>query len=108
MEIQNLSQLKKALKEKHLFVIASHKNFPERIGEVRYINKLQTNGFYSKVKDNPASTVNIANRGLGSWLEYGKAINWTFLHNGLCENYIIHNDKRIHKSPLLLLFGNVL
>lgn len=90
MEIKNLSQLKKALKENHLFVMMYNPNFPDRTGQVRVVSKLQTNGFYSKVHDNPNHEINSKNRGLGSWMDFGKSENWSFSDNGICTNYIIN------------------
>ena len=82
MEIKNLAQLKKAFAEGHDFKILEHWR-PENIGQVRHIRKLQTNGFYSIVPDEPDNRITLANNGLGSWMEYGKAANWTF-ENGIC------------------------
>ena len=92
MEVRNLSQLKKAFKENHLFVIMNNPNFPDRTGQIRIISKLQSNGFYSKVFNDPANELNTKNRGLGSWLDFGKSDNWNFSDNGICTNYLISKD----------------
>lgn len=78
MRIINLSQLKKAFASGHDFKIIEHFNRPECNGQIRHINKLQTNGFYSVVKDDPYNRWSKANGGLGAWCEYGKASEWTF------------------------------
>lgn len=78
MRIINLSQLKKAFASGHDFKIIEHFNRPECNGQIRHINKLQTNGFYSVVKDDPDNRWSKANGGLGAWCEFGKAAEWTF------------------------------
>lgn len=78
MCVKNLSQLKKAFESGHDFKIIEHFVRPECNGQIRHINKLQTNGFYSVVKGDPENRFSKANRGLGSWCEYGKAADWTF------------------------------
>lgn len=84
MEIKNLSQLKKAINNGHCFTIVNHYVKPEYNGQKRKPNVVQTNGFYSIVADNPEHSLNLANRGKGSWIEYGKASDWNF-ENGLCS-----------------------
>lgn len=73
----NLSQLKKKMVAKIPFTIVNHTR-PECIGERRFANKCQTNGAYTKVKGEPNHKNSIANNGLGSWVEYGKASEWSF------------------------------
>lgn len=79
MKIQNLSQLKKAFASGHDFKIIEHFNRPECNGQIRHITKLQTNGFYSVVKDDPDDSWSKANDGLGTWCEFGKAAEWLFV-----------------------------
>lgn len=83
-EIKNLSQLKKAINEGKRFVVRKHYIKPEYIGQRRKPNVIQTNGFYSIIPEEPDSTVTTANRGKGSWIEYGKASDWKF-EDGLCK-----------------------
>lgn len=78
MKVTNLSQLKKALAAGHDFKIIEHFKKPEHTGEIRHVSKMQTNGFYSVIKDDPESPVSKANRGLGYWLDFGKAADWLF------------------------------
>lgn len=78
MRIINLSQLKKALASGHDFKIIEHFVRPECNGQIRSVNKMQTNGFYSVVKNDPDNRYSKANRGFGSWCEFGKAAEWLF------------------------------
>ena len=78
MKIENLSQLKRALKDRHKFQIIEHRNCPNFIGDVREVNVMQTNGIYSRSALNPHSTLNSQNQGKGSWLDFGEAKEWTF------------------------------
>lgn len=71
MKVQNLSQLKKAFASGHDFKIIEHFNRPECNGQIRHITKLQTNGFYSVIKDDPDNRWSKANDGLGAWCEFG-------------------------------------
>ena len=86
MEVKNLAQFKRAIQNGNAFRIIRNDRFPEFNGQIRVPSKVQTNGFYSVVKDEPNNKVSQLNDGLGSWLMYGKAINWTF-ENGTCKLY---------------------
>lgn len=83
MEIQNLSQLKKAINAGHQFVILEHYIHPKYTGHIRKPVFVQTNGFYSANIDDLAAGVPLANYGKGVWLAYGKASDWQF-ENGEC------------------------
>ena len=84
MEIKNLSQLKRVLREGHDFIISKHFIKPEYTGQIRKVNIMQTNGMYSIDSVNFKNPINNANGGRGTWLEFGKAKDWKF-ENGLCE-----------------------
>ena len=84
MEIKNLTQLKRAIKEGHKFIIRKHYIKPEYEGQIRKPHVIQTNGFYSIEDRKPDSEVTLANNGKGSWTGYGKASDWTF-KNGICK-----------------------
>lgn len=83
MEIKNLAQLKRAINDKKEFVILEHFIHKGLTGQRRKPNKIQTNGFYSIVPDNPECKESTCNSGLGMWFEYGKASDWEFI-NGTC------------------------
>jgi hypothetical protein len=78
MEINNLSQFKKAINAKTPFIIIEHYIHPQYTGTVRIPSVLQTNGFYSKAKDEPRNPQSLANNGAGVWMGYGKASDWEF------------------------------
>lgn len=82
--IENLSQLKKAIRNGACFRIVKHYVKPAYEGQIRKPNWVQTNGFYSVEVNKPDSDVSLANDGKGSWLEYGKASDWKF-EEGLCK-----------------------
>lgn len=86
MEIKNLSQLKRAIKEGRNFIIRKHYIRPEYDGQIRKPNVVQTNGFYSIEDGKPDSKITLANNGKGSWVEYGKASDWKF-EDGVCKQY---------------------
>ena len=81
MKIANLSQLKRAFAAGHDFEIVEQYIKPEHTGEIRRVNVLQTNGMYTHVvggKLDNAEMVNAWNYGKGSWIDFGKAGDWTF------------------------------
>ena len=61
MEIKNLSQLKRAIKEGRNFIIRKHYIRPEYDGQIRNPNVVQTNGFYSIEDGKPDSKITLAN-----------------------------------------------
>lgn len=75
MQINTLADIKRNMSEKRLFYICDHK-ISEFIDQVRVPSGAQSNGVYSRIYNNPKSTISLANGGRGSWLEYGKAANW--------------------------------
>lgn len=84
LPIKNLSQLKRAIREGRPFRIIEHYVHPEYKGQMREPGKVQTNGFYSKVVDNPFHSLNSVNGGKGSYVSYGKASDWIFNGDGIC------------------------
>lgn len=91
MEIKNLAQLKRAIKEGHNFIIRKHYIHSEYEGQVRKPNIVQTNGFYSIEDGKPDSKVTLSNGGKGSWIDYGKASDWKF-ENGICKQSFCGRD----------------
>lgn len=84
MEIKNLAQFKRAIKEGKNFIVRKHYIRPEYEGQIRKPNVIQTNGFYSIEDGRTDSKITLANNGKGSWIEYGKASDWKF-ENGICK-----------------------
>ena len=79
MIIKNLTQLKRAIEARTPFEILEHNVHPESVGQIRVPNVVQTNGFYSVVRDEPNNPINFYNNHRGSWLGYGKAReDWEF------------------------------
>lgn len=98
MEIKNLTQLKNAISKGTCFIIHRHLLKPEYTGQIRKPNKIQTNGFYSIVLNDPENEVTKANAGKGTWFDYGKASDWTF-DRGLCK--CTHNGRQIWEISFL-------
>ena len=84
LEIKNLSQFKKAMKDGHTFEIVEHFVHPEYTGQVRCVQKLQTNGMYTGIAGQPRHQVSQLNFGKGCWTTFGKASDWVF-ENDLCK-----------------------
>ena len=84
MEIKNLSQFKKAMQNGCIFEIVEHFIKPEYTGQIRCVQVMQTNGMYTGIAGNPNAEISKMNRGKGSWIEFGKAGDWTF-PDGLCK-----------------------
>ena len=82
--VQNLSQFKKAMKNGAMFEIVEHFNFPERNGEIRKANVVQTNGMYTILPYDTDNWLNQTNKGKGSWIAFGKASDWSF-NNGIIQ-----------------------
>lgn len=90
MEIKNLSQFKKAMKNGCTFKIVEHFIKPDYVGQVRCVQVLQTNGMYTGIAGQPTAEVSRQNRGRGSWIEFGKASDWIF-EDGLCKQFFNGN-----------------
>ena len=78
IKIRNLTHLKSVLKQGSCFEIVQHSLHPEFTGQIRQLSKVQTNGFYSTIYQDPTHKVSHANGGLGYWMAYQKASNWEF------------------------------
>lgn len=79
MIIKNLTQLKRAVEARTPFDVVEHFYHPQYTGQKRIPNYIQTNGFYSVVRDNQRHEINSYNRGRGVFCPYGKAMeNWEF------------------------------
>lgn len=85
VEIKNLAQLKRALTIGTEFKITSHLR-SEVINQTRQVKYADTTGIYSIRPDAPDDTINSANGGRGSYLDWGKASDWEF-KNGTCTLY---------------------
>lgn len=83
--IQNLSQLKTAMKSCPRFEIVAHCR-PELAGRIRRVTLANTQGFYSVMDGQPEHKLSRANGGKGAFLYWSKAPAWDF-HGGVCALY---------------------
>ena len=66
LHIKNLADLKRHIRLGTELVATAHQYHPDIVGLTRVVTKVQTNGFYSKIKDQPDhkwSTCNHGNQG---------------------------------------------
>ena len=78
MAFKNLADLKRYIKVGTEFKATSHKYHPDIVGLTRVVTKVQTNGFYSKIKDEPDHRFSACNNGKGFFNEFGKAGGYIF------------------------------
>lgn len=78
MAFKNLADLKRYIKVGTEFKATSHKYHPDIVGLTRVVTKVQTNGFYSKIKDEPDHRFSACNNGKGFFTEFGKAGGYIF------------------------------
>ena len=78
MAFKNLADLKRYIKVGTEFKATSHKYHPDIVGLTRVVTKVQTNGFYSKIKDEPNHRFSACNNGKGFFTEFGKAGGYIF------------------------------
>ena len=76
--MKTLAEMKRDVANGREFKILEHYISPEHTGEIRTPNVIQTNGFYSVVKDNPCHPVSMANGNKGYWYGYEKANCYEF------------------------------
>ena len=65
MAFKNLAELKRYIKLGTEFKATRHKYHPDIVGLTRVVTKVQTNGFYSKIKDEPNHRFSDCNGGKG-------------------------------------------
>ena len=78
MAFKNLAELKRYIKLGTEFKATRHKYHPDIVGLTRVVTKVQTNGFYSKIKDEPNHRFSDCNGGKGFFTELGKAGGYIF------------------------------
>ena len=59
-------------------VATTHQYHPDIVGITRVVTKVQTNGFYSKIKDQPDHKWSTCNHGMGFWSPFSKASAYHF------------------------------
>ena len=78
LQIKNLADLKRHIKLGTELVATSHQYHPDIVGLTRVVTKVQTNGFYSKIKGQPDHKWSTCNNGVGFWSPYNKAGAYRF------------------------------
>lgn len=78
MAFKNLAEMKRYIKLGTEFKATRHKYHPDIVGLTRVVTKVQTNGFYSKIKDEPNHRFSDCNGGKGFFTELGKAGGYIF------------------------------
>ena len=78
LQIKNLTDLKRHIKLGTEIVATSHQYHPDIVGLTRVVTKVQTNGFYSKIKDQPDHKWSTGNHGSRFWSPYSKASAYRF------------------------------
>lgn len=78
LQIKNLADLKRHIKLRTELVPMKHRYHPDIVGLPRVVTKVQTNGFYSKIKDQPDHKWSTCNHGVGFWTPYNKAGAYRF------------------------------
>ena len=78
LAIRNLAGLKRAIKPGAELMATYHANHPEIVGLVRVVTEVQTNAFYSVIKDQPDHKFSTCNYGKGFRSDFEKAANYQF------------------------------
>lgn len=73
VKVKNLAGLKRILKPGTEFVATYHSKHPGIVGLVRVVTEVHTNGFYSKIKDQPDHWYSTCNQGKGFYTGFQKA-----------------------------------
>lgn len=105
MKIKNLSQLKKVMQTGTLIKVHQHAVHPDYEGQLRVVNKVQTNCTYQKLYQQPDADFSTCNGGRGNRMDFGAAINYRFGDDGLILWYSTpHTDE----NPKLIMVFEVL
>ena len=78
LEIHSLADLKRAIRPGAELMATYHAYHPEIVGLVRVVTKVQTNAFYSVIKDQPDHKYSTCNYGDGFRSEFEKASSYQF------------------------------
>ena len=78
LRIKNLAELKRCIRPGTELVATSHSKHPALIGLVRVVTEVQTNAYYSVVKDQPSHQYSTCNYGKGFRSDFEKASNYLF------------------------------
>ena len=78
LRIKNLAELKRCIRPGTELVATSHSKHPTLVGLVRVVTEVQTNAYYSVVKDQPTHQYSTCNYGKGFRSDFEKASNYLF------------------------------
>lgn len=78
LRIKNLTELKRCIRPGTELVATSHSKHPALVGLVRVVTEVQTNAYYSVVKDQPTHQYSTCNYGKGFRSDFEKASNYLF------------------------------
>ena len=78
LSIKNLADLKRHIQVGTEFVSTFHQNHPDSVGLTRIVTEVQTNAFYSKIKDQPEHKFSKCNYGKGFRTDFEKASCYRF------------------------------
>ena len=78
LRIKNLAGLKRCIRPGTELVATSHSKHPALVGLVRVVTEVQTNAYYSVVKDQPTHQYSTCNYGKGFRSDFEKASNYLF------------------------------
>ena len=78
LEISSLADLKRAIKPGAELMATYHSKHPEIVGLIRVVTEVQTNAFYSVIKDQPDHKYSACNYGQGFRSDFEKAANYQF------------------------------
>ena len=77
-QIKNLAELKRLIKPGTEIRATYHSKHPEIVGLTRVVTTVQTNCFYSKIKDQPKHKYSNINHGMGFRSDFEKAGMYRF------------------------------
>lgn len=78
LQIRNLAELKRCIQPGTKIKVLSHSKHPDLIGLVRVVTEVQTNAYYSVVKDQPEHPYSTCNYGKGFRSDIEKAADYRF------------------------------
>ena len=77
-DVKNLADFRRLIKPGTEIKATSHRNHPDIVGLTRVITEVQTNAFYSKIKDQPEHKFSTCNYGKGFRTDIEKASDYIF------------------------------
>ena len=78
LTVKNLAELKRIIRPGTEFLTIAHSKQPDMVGLVRVVSEVQSNAFYSKIKDQPEHKFSICNHGRGFRTDFKRAGDYIF------------------------------